>query len=115
MEGAGDDFLACSGFSQNQHVGVGGRYGLHLGQYALQGGALADDLFEVMLGLDLVFEIELLVGQVRLSPSGRKILRNSWRQGNTQGLRRFIFQFGNLEVGQGVLDRNRNLVCDLLK
>ena len=66
VDRASDELLACAGFPLNQRSGVGRRDGLHLLQDALQRCALPDDLLEVVLGADLVFEVELLFGKLLL-------------------------------------------------
>ena len=57
VQGAGDEFLARARFAPNEHGGVGGGDGLDLLQDPAQGGALADDLPEVVLGADLLLQV----------------------------------------------------------
>ena len=64
MNRARDELLAGPGLTLNQHRGVGRRDGLHLLENALQRRALPDDLLEVILGADFVFEVELLAPQL---------------------------------------------------
>jgi hypothetical protein len=52
-----------------------------------EGGAMADDLVEVELGADFFLEVEFLLGE-------------------------FVLEFGDLAVGQGILDRKRYLTGD---
>src|SRR5260370_25885539 len=66
VKGPGDELLAGTGFSLNEHGRPRGRHGLHLLQYTAKSSALPDDFVEVILGADLVFEIELLFRQVVL-------------------------------------------------
>ena len=61
---AGDQLLAGAGFAVNEHGRIGRRDGLDLLQHLPERRALADDLLEVELGADLVFEVELLLGQL---------------------------------------------------
>src|SRR5690606_3468225 len=43
MDGGCDQLLADAAFAQDQHVGVGAGYGMHLLQHALDGAALGDE------------------------------------------------------------------------
>src|SRR6516162_4160498 len=61
MYGAGDQFLARPSLSQNQHRGVGRRDRFHLLQHSLQARTLADDLFKLVRGDQLFFEIALFL------------------------------------------------------
>ena len=88
MHGARDQFLAGAGFAVDQHGGIGGRHGLHLLQHAAQRLALADDLFELQLAADFVFEIQLL-------------------------LRELVLQVGDFAERQRVFDGDRHLARDL--
>ena len=85
---ARDQFLAGAGFAVDQHRGIGGRDGLHLLQHAAQRLALADDLFELQLAADFVFEVQLL-------------------------LRELVLQVGNFAERQRVFDGDRHLARDL--
>ena len=58
--------LPGAGLAVDQHRGIGGRDGLHLLQHLPERRALADDLLEVVLRADLVFEVELLLAQLVL-------------------------------------------------
>src|ERR1700751_5302640 len=60
MDGAGDQFLAGSRFSQNQHGGFFTSHSLYLFQHTLQGPALSDDLLESIIRLQFFFEITSL-------------------------------------------------------
>ena len=75
----------------------GGGDGLNLLQHPAEGGALPDDLAEVVLGADLLLEVGILLGELVLErldlPEGRLDLLES----------------------QGVLDRHGHLIGDKLK
>ena len=60
MDGSRDQFLACAGLATDQHRGVSRRDAPDVLQDAADGGALADNLFEVVVGLDLLLEIKIL-------------------------------------------------------
>jgi len=90
MDGSGDEFLASTGLALDQHRRIGGRDDFHLLEHAFERRTLADDLLEIMFGTDFVFEVELFLGQ-------------------------FVFQLGDLLIGQDVVHRNRNLFADLLE
>src|SRR5579862_6416421 len=60
VNGARDQLLPRSGLAVDDDGGVGGRHGLDLVQDLLQRRRLPDDLLEVVVGADLVFEIDLL-------------------------------------------------------
>ena len=66
VHGSGDQFLARAGFAADQDGGVGGRDRLDLLQDLAQGGALADDVAEVVLGADFLLQIRLLLGELVL-------------------------------------------------
>src|SRR6516225_2468588 len=85
-----DQFLACSGLPVNQHRGTGRGNGLDLVEDGTKGFAMADDLFEAVLGSDFVFKIQLL-------------------------LRELVLEVGDLAIGEGIVHRDRHLVCDLGK
>ena len=85
VDGAGDQLLAGTRLPLDEHGGVGRRDDLDLLQHLLQRRALADDLLEVVLGPDLLFEVQLLGGQLFL-------------------------QLGNLPVRQRVLHRDGDLL-----
>ena len=55
VNGMGDQFLSCPGFSQNQHSGIGRCDLSHFLQCRLQSRAVADDLFK--LGLEAILFI----------------------------------------------------------
>ena len=60
MNRAGDQLLAGAGLALNQDRRIGRRDDLDLLQHLPERRALADDLLEVVLGADLVLEIQLL-------------------------------------------------------
>ena len=96
VQGAGDELLARARFATNEHRGVGGGDRLDLLQHPAQGGALADDLPEVVLGADLLLQVGILLGELvleRLDLEGRL----------------------DLLEGQGVLDGHGHLVGDELQ
>ena len=62
VQGAGDELLARARLAANEHRGAGGGDGLDLLEHPAQGGALADDLPEVVLGADLLLQVGLLLG-----------------------------------------------------
>ena len=66
VQGAGDEFLARARFAADEHRGAGGGDGLDLLQNPAQGGALADDLPEVVLGADLLLQVGILLGELVL-------------------------------------------------
>ena len=74
VQGAGDQLLAGAGLAADEHGGVGGGDGLDLLEDPAQGGALADDLAEVVLGADLLLQVDLLLGELVLAAISRKRL-----------------------------------------
>ena len=90
VQGAGDEFLARARFATNEHRGAGGGDRLHLLQHPVQGGALADDLAEVVLGADLLLQVGILLGEL-------------------------VLERLDLLEGQGVLDRHGHLIGDELQ
>ena len=80
VQGAGDEFLARAGFAANEHRGVGGGDRLDLLQHPAQGGALPDDLAEVVLGADLLLQVGILLGELVLERRiSRKAASISWK------------------------------------
>jgi hypothetical protein len=69
VNGAGQQLLAGPGLAEDEHRRVRRRHELDLLQHLLQRGAVSDDLFEVVLGPDLVFEVELFFRQLVLERS----------------------------------------------
>ena len=63
VDGAGEQFLARSGFAVDQHIGIRGRDRLHVLQHAPQSGAAADNLLEIVFRADFFFEVELFFFQ----------------------------------------------------
>ena len=90
VQGAGDEFLARARLAADEHRGVGGGDGLDLLQHPAQGGALADDLAEVVLGADLLLQVGILLGEL-------------------------VLERLDLLEGQGVLDGHGHLVGDELQ
>ena len=66
VDGAGDELLAGAGLPADEDGGVGRRDGFDLLEDLAQGGACRDDLLEVVLGADLVFQVDLLLGELVL-------------------------------------------------
>ena len=66
VNGARDQLLAGAGFAENQNRSVGGRHGGHLFQHSAENGIVADDLAEILLGADLILQIQLLFGELVL-------------------------------------------------
>ena len=82
--------FARAGFADDQHRRVGGGHGFNGLEHPGDRGALPDDLLEVVLALDFVLEIAVLLFQAGAQPS-------------------------DLLVRQHVLDRERDLLTDLLE
>ena len=65
MDGAGDQLLARAGLAIDQYGGIGGGDAADLVEHRQQGGTAADDLLEIVRGLDLFLEVEVLLVQPR--------------------------------------------------
>src|SRR5262249_20293900 len=63
VEGAGNQFLAGASFAAHEHGGAGGRHGPALLERASRGGAVADDLAEVVVGANLLFQVHIFLRQ----------------------------------------------------
>src|ERR1041385_2654247 len=63
MDGAGEEFLAGARLAAYEDSRIGRRDRLDLFEYALERRAGADQLFKVVGGANLVFEVELLAGE----------------------------------------------------
>ena len=63
MKSARDQFLPSPSFTKNQNWRVGGRHRFHILQRALQSSAGANDLFEVQLAADFIFQVDLFLCQ----------------------------------------------------
>ena len=74
VDRACDQLLAGSCLTVKQDRGIGGRDDRDLFQHFLEGWALADNVFEAVLGADLWFQIDLLVLRAR-SPWENLFLR----------------------------------------
>src|SRR5438105_891867 len=59
MDSTRNQLFSGTRFTINQHGGICRRHSLNLPQDTTEYGALADDLFKVSFGTDLVFEIKL--------------------------------------------------------
>src|SRR5438876_2269562 len=66
VKGAGDQLLAGARLAADEHGRVGRRDRLRLVQHAFQRRGLTDDVLEVVLGADLVLEVDLLRGELVL-------------------------------------------------
>ena len=87
---AGDQLLTGAGFAPNEHRGACGSDRLHLMERTAEGGAIPDDLPEVVLGADLLLQVGVRFGE-------------------------FVPQRVDLLEGQGVLDRHSDLVGNELQ
>ena len=90
MNSTCDEFLAGARLAKNQDGGVGRGDGLDLLQDPAESGAFADDLSEVVLGANLLLQVDFLLLQL-------------------------VFQRLDLIEGQGVLHGHGHLVGDLLQ
>src|SRR5262245_2559525 len=88
MNRAGDQFLTRSCLARDEHSRIGWRYGLHLLQHTAQGGAVSHNVRKVQLAANFIFQIQLL-------------------------LRELVFERDDLTIGEGVLDRDSDLIGDL--
>ena len=66
VNGTGDQLLAGARLAADEHGRVRRRDRLHLVQHAFQRRGLTDDVLEVVLGADLVLEVDLLRGELVL-------------------------------------------------
>jgi hypothetical protein len=85
---ARDQFLAGAGLSLDENCGSGRSDGLDFFQNLQQGGALPNDLPEIVLGAHFLFQIDFFLGQL-------------------------VFQFGKLPIGLRVFYGNGNLLGNL--
>ncbi len=88
MDSSRQQLFAGSGFALDKHGRIGRRHGLNLPQHVAQAGALAHDVVEAVLEIDLFFEILFFLGQP-------------------------VAQFRNLLKGHGVVHRHGHLARDL--
>jgi hypothetical protein len=88
VQGAGDELLAGTRFAADEYGRSGRGDGLDLLEHPSQGSAVADDLPEIVLRADFLFQVEVLLGQP-------------------------VFQLTDLAVGLRVLHRNRDLLGHL--
>ncbi len=84
VDGARQQLLAGSRLALDQHGGIGRGHRLNLAQHVAQARALAHDVVEAVLDIDLFFEIFLFVGQA-------------------------VAQLGNLLKGQRIVHRHGHL------
>src|SRR4029077_5201767 len=90
VDGAGDELLARACFAGDKHSRAGGRNKLHLGEGALERGAVTNDFFKIEFTANFFFEIKLFFGQL-------------------------VFKRVNLFKGQRVFHGDRDLRRDLLQ
>jgi hypothetical protein len=64
VNGAGDQLLAGAGFAPNEHRGACGGDRLHLMENAAEGGAIPDDLPEVVVGADFLLQVGVRFGEL---------------------------------------------------
>ena len=63
MKGSRYQLLSRAGFAANQNRCVGSRDRLHFAQNSFEGNAVADDLPEIVLSLNLFLEVEFFFRQ----------------------------------------------------
>src|SRR5271165_3995162 len=85
MNGPRDQFLPRTRFAQDHHGGTRFGHCFDLPEHLLQGRTLSDDLFKVVLCLDLIFHVYFF-------------------------LRQFVLEFGDFLKCQRVIQGHRNLV-----
>src|SRR5262249_58870168 len=90
VKGASDQHLSSTPLAADEHRRTSRCNNLDLLQYPAQRGALADDLREIVFGANLLFQVEILLGQP-------------------------IFKFGYLSIGLRILHSDRDLFRDLAK
>src|SRR5204863_4615365 len=66
VQGPRNEFLPGTGLPENEDSGIGGGDRLDLLQDPAEGGTLADDLPEVLVGADLRLQVDLLLGELVL-------------------------------------------------
>src|SRR6476646_6702958 len=66
VNGAGDELLARAGFAGNEDSGTRRGDKLHLGEGALERGAVTDDFLEIELATNFFLEIKLFLGKLVL-------------------------------------------------
>jgi len=77
--------FAGVGLAEDENRRVRRRYRFHLSQDAFQASTFIDNLFKIMLGADLLFQVEILLGQS-------------------------VLKFGYLSIGLRVLHYDRDLL-----
>ncbi len=90
VKGPGDELLARAGLAADQDGRAGGRDRLDLREHPAQGGALPDDLAEIVLGAGFLFQVGLL-------------------------LRELVLESLDLLEGEGILDGEGDLIGDELE
>src|SRR6202008_3793794 len=66
VQGPSDELLARAAFAPNEYGGAGGGDRLRFLENAVEGGAIPDDLPEVVLGSDLPLQVGVLLGELVL-------------------------------------------------
>ena len=69
VDGARDEFFAGAGFAEDENGAAGGRDEFDLRQTRANGGAVADDFFEIVGAANFFFEVELFFGEFVFSAS----------------------------------------------
>ena len=90
MDGTGDEFLAGSGFAEDEDSGAGGGGEFDLSEGAAQGSAIADDLLEIEFRANFLLEVQLFDGEL-------------------------VLEGVNFLESQGVFQRDGYLRCHLLE
>ncbi len=90
VEGPGDELLARAGLAADQDGRAGGGDRLNLLEHPAQGGALPDDLAEVVLGAGFLFQVGFL-------------------------LRELVLESLDLLEGEGILNGEGDLIGDELE
>src|SRR5580658_2541168 len=88
MHGARDELFATSGLALDQYRGIGWRHSFDLLENLSKYATVANDLLEVKLVADFVFEVKLFLFE-------------------------FLSQLGDLLVREGIVNRDGNLAGDL--
>jgi len=90
VNGPRDQLLSAASLAVYKNCGIGGSYGFDLPQYPAQNRAIADDFVEAQLASNLVFEIKLFLSEL-------------------------IRKFGDLAIGERIIDRDCDLSGNLKK
>src|SRR4030095_16920315 len=90
VDGAGNQFLAGAGLTENENRRIRRRHRLYLFQDFFQGRTFTDDLFEVVFGANLILQVKFLLAE-------------------------FIRVVHNLPIGERILYGDRYLIGDVMK